>query len=501
MVYFVLIGGGFLIAGFARRRITEPFLGLSLAVLVVILISWLVRPRATLYVTIFLTAVSDIATVSWFPFVKNFSSRESISFIADSLTISPLDVSLVVGFGVTAIDQYARTRRLLPPSQLTRPILVFTAFVVLGFLNGVFAAGGDVRIAVLEARPLFYLLLTFGIVINLCTQPHHLRHALWWTLAGVTVQSLLSLEFYGRLDPAQRDALESLNEHGSTLGHNLVIITLLGLLLLRAHALVARVALLIAMAPTIFIVFVAQRRAGIAALAIAGVLALTVLFWRRRSKFWVVAPIVTIVTLGYLGAFWSSTSAVAFPAQAIKSIVAPSSASTQDQNSDLYRLAEAFDLNYTIRTAPVTGIGFGRAFYRPVPLPDITFFELNAFVPHNSILWIWLKTGFFGFAAMFYLFAKAIVLGAQSVRRMADGIDVVVAQTGLLFVVMYVAYTYVDISWDARNMVFLGLAFAICAHPLASHRRSTSADDEPQVEAAHAVDSRRSDTTSATNRA
>ena len=31
---------------------------------------------------------------------------------------------------------------------------------------------------------------------------------------------------------------------------------------------------------------------------------------------------------------------------------------------------------------------------------------------------------------------------------------------------MFLVYSYVDISWDARNMVLLGLAAAICAHPL-----------------------------------
>jgi hypothetical protein len=34
---------------------------------------------------------------------------------------------------------------------------------------------------------------------------------------------------------------------------------------------------------------------------------------------------------------------------------------------------------------------------------------------------------------------------------------------GTAFVVMYLVYSYVDMSWDPRNTVFLGLAFAICA--------------------------------------
>ncbi|MDJ0770833.1 MAG: O-antigen ligase family protein [Ilumatobacter sp.] len=466
LVYVVMVGGGLMIAAFARSRITEPFLGLSLAVLVVLVMSWTYRPRATLYITVFLTAISDIATVSWFPFVKNLSSRESISYVADALTISPLDITLIVGFAVTTVTHYARTGRLVDPSPLTLPILVVTMFVVLGFARGVVLSGGDLRVAVLEARPLFYLLLVFSIAVNVCRSPAHLRTALWWVLAGVFVQTLLSIAYYGQLDQGQKDALESLNEHGSTLGHNLIIVTALGLVLLPARAGLARAALLVALVPTVFVVLIAERRAGIASLSIGIVMLLIVLFWRHRRRFWFVAPAVIILTVGYLGVFWNNQGTVGFPAQAVKSVIVPGAATEADQNSDLYRQIEAFDVNFTIKSDPLLGIGFGRPFYRPVPLPDIAVFELNPYVPHNSVLWFWLKTGFFGFAAMFYLFARIIVLGARRLRTMNDGVDVVVTQSALLYAVMFLVYTYVDVSWDARNMVFLGLAAAICAQAL-----------------------------------
>jgi hypothetical protein len=84
IAYSSIVGVGFLVAVFARRRVTEPFLGLSLALVLLLMIGWLIRPRATLGAVLFLTGVSDVVTVYWFPFVKNFSSRESISFVADS---------------------------------------------------------------------------------------------------------------------------------------------------------------------------------------------------------------------------------------------------------------------------------------------------------------------------------------------------------------------------------------------------------------------------------
>jgi O-antigen ligase len=459
--YLAIVAGGLMISAIGRARVATPFLGVSLALVLLLLLGWLILPRPTLYATLFLTAVSDIVTVWWFPFVKNLSSRESISYLADSLTISPLDIGLLAGTVISTVRRYANTRTLLPASPLTWPLVGFTGFLLYGFARGM-ATGGNLRVAVLEARPLFYILMVFVIILNECNRHAHLRYAWWAVLAGVFVQSLISIDYLNGLSASQRDSLESLNEHGSTIGHNVLFVTLLGLVLLGVKRPLTKWLLLIAAVPTIYVYFVAQRRAGVASLVIAGAALAIVLFWRRRRAFWVVTPLVAVLLAGYVGAFWNSTSAAAFPAQAIKTIIAPNSASAEDRSSDLYRIIEAFDLNYTIRTDPIQGLGFGRAFYRPVPLADISFFELNAYMPHNSVLWIWIKLGFLGFVAMFYLFAKAIMLGVARIRELDRGVDLVITTTAVLFVVMYAVYSYVDVSWDARNTVFLGLALATC---------------------------------------
>ncbi len=481
--YAIVVGGGLMIAAVARRRVTEPWLGLSLALILLLLLGWMIRPRTSLYATLFLAAVSDLATVSWFPFVKNLSSRESISFVADALTISPLDITLAAGAAISLLRHYATSGKWLPRTAMTWPIVAFTAFVMYGYVRGVLMRGGDARVAVLEGRALFYIAMVFVIATVECSEHRHFRHGFYAIVAGVTVQSLLSIQYLNGLDPAARDDLERLNEHGSSLGHNLLIVMMLCLVLLRVKRPLLKWALVGGAVPTIFVFFVAQRRAGVASLVIAGLVLAIALFWRRRRVFWTTIPILSIVLIGYVGAFWNSSAAVAFPAQAIKTIVAPDSASAADQSSDLYRLIEAYNLNFTIRTSPLFGLGFGQAFYRPVALADISSFELNAYLPHNSILWVWIKMGFGGFVAMFYMLGKAIMLGADQVRRRTEGIDLVVALTATMFIVMYTTYTYVDVSWDARNTVFLAFAFATVAHgvPARRTRRRDATDVEPDV--------------------
>lgn len=468
--YTCVVGGGLLLASIARSRITAPFLGVSLGAILLVLTGWVIRPQVTLYATLFLTAVSDIVTVWWFPFVKNFSSRESISFISDYATFSPLELSLCLGFAVSTLRRYANGQSILPRTALTWPLLTFMLFVLLGLVLGL-GRGGDLRIAILESRGLFYIVLMFVVVVNVCASERELYRCLMALLGGVIVQAMLSLAYLGRLDAIERDSLESLNEHGSALGQNLLALTILCLVLFRVRNGPAKAVLLIGLIPTVFIYFVSQRRAGIAALAIGAAVVAIALYWRQRRVFWFAVPLAAVGTLVYVAAFWHSSSYLAFPAQAMKGLISPGSATQQDQSSDMYRTVEAFNLNYTIRSSPILGLGFGLPFYRPIPLANIDFFALNAYLPHNSILWIWIKTGFGGFAALFYLVAKSILIGADRIRRTPDRLELAVTLSGVVFVVMYTVYSYVDVSWDARNGVFLGLALAICA-PAILNRQS-----------------------------
>ncbi len=70
--YFVLclllsvVGVGLMIAQLFKNRVLfQPYLALTLGVLALLLTSWLLRPRAALYVTLFLTMVGDIVTAPW----------------------------------------------------------------------------------------------------------------------------------------------------------------------------------------------------------------------------------------------------------------------------------------------------------------------------------------------------------------------------------------------------------------------------------------------------
>lgn len=460
-VYVTTMAGGLLIAAVARRQIFEPYVGVSLGLIALLLTGWVLGPRPTLYVMLTLTAISDLVTVSWFPFAKNLSSRESIAFVSDQLSMSPLDAMVAVGLVVTVLRHYARHRRLMASSRMTPVTLAFGVLVVYGFLNGVLS-GAPLRLAVIESRPVWYIPAVFVICVNVLTEAAHMRHALWAVLIGVTIQSLLSIEYYWSLSSAGREALESLNEHGSAIGQNLVMLTLVLILVLGVGMRGRGTLLAIAAVPTAFVYLVSQRRAGFGALLVGTAIGAVALLWHRRRLFWILAPIATLVLAGYTLAFWNSTGSAGFAAQAVKSIVAPDQASAEDQSSDQYRLIEGYDLWFTIHATPLRGLGFGHPFYRPVPLPEISDFELSPYISHNSILWVWVKLGFVGFVAMLAMVGRALMMAAERIRGQARDPDLVVTAAAAGFVAMFVVFTWFDISWDARNTVLLGLMLAIC---------------------------------------
>jgi O-antigen ligase len=462
ITYFGMLMVGAMLTLVAWRR-APGWISVAGALLLIVLGAWAVRPLVALHLTVFFILVGDSVTAPWYPMAKNFSSTESILYVADRLTFSPIDLAL--GFGMACLLLRRVANQLpLEKGPLLRPLLAFTGFVLLGFAYGI-ARGGSSRVAVFEVRPLLYLPIVYILTTNLCRTARQYRLLLWTAMGAVLCNSLLSLYFYGGLSHSQKSALESLGEHGAGVGMNTLFVLLIGSCLLRGSSTTSRCVLILMAVPVGWVYFLSNRRAAVIGLLAGLALLSVILFWRQPRTFWKAVPIVSLLLVGYVAAFWNSKSTAAFPAQAVKSVISPNSLSARDQSSDLYRQIENNDLNFTIRQTKLMGVGFGNQFYQPYPLPDISAnFEFHGYIPHNSILWIWLQTGFAGFVAMMYMLSRALMVGASKIRRAADGPDMMAVTAAALFIAMYSVFTYVDIAWDARNMVLLGVAMALCAN-------------------------------------
>lgn len=462
-MYLGVLAAAAVLGVLTMQRAPAPF-PVALTMLLMASIVVAARPVAAIYLSTFFLLVTDAAISPTYPFGKNLSSSESMLFVAHGLIISPFELVLAIALVALLL------RRLLdlPKVKLTRggllwPLMAFSGLLFVGFAFGL-ATGGNRYVAAWEFRPILILPIFYFLITNLFTSRKQYHHLAIVALVALLIHSLLALQAYSQMDAVQREELESLLGHQSAVQMNLVIIAAMAVWMLPKFGLLARVALPVIAVPVGWAYLVSERRSAVIGLAVA-VIFLGILMAKinpRRLRW--VAPIFVLVTVGYLGAFWGAEeSTIGFPAQAIKTVIAPGETSEKDQSSSIYREIENIDVNATIQARPLTGFGFGHKFLRPVPLPDISFFVFYEYIPHNTILWIWIKAGVLGFVSMLYLFGATVRAGTRAALRMTDPRDVLMAYLATSYVLMYAVFAYVDIAWDGRSMLVLAVSMAICS--------------------------------------
>lgn len=416
---------------------------------------------------------------------KNMSSRESMFFVNDSLSVTPLEVVMGVTLGSlllrVVVDEGWRFRR----GGMTTPILLFGATVFLGLAYGILR-GGNRTVAIMEVRPLVYLVVLYVLISTLFTTRAHYRVAFALALIAISIQSIFALRYWRSLTPLEREVREGLNEHTAAVGMNLVFLSLVGLIMFKGSR--AKKWALVAMLPTVLYAYLlSQRRAAMIALFAGGIVLVGVLYHRNRRLFWRFTPTVLVLGALYVVATWNLQGPAGLPATAVKTVFFPGQLPLADQRSNLYREIEAYNLWFTIRSSPITGFGFGHQFLVIRRMPDISFFQFWQYLPHNSILWIWIKTGYFGFVAMLFMFARGIQLGARSVVRIRSADDAVLVTSAIAYALMFVVFAYVDIGWDVRPAILLALSFSLCADFTSARESSLGPPPAPDTDDRAAV--------------
>lgn len=428
------------------------------------LIGWLIyaagivaivaRPRYGVYLILFWTLVADGVLMPWFPFVKNFSSAESIFYAHDALIFSPQELYMALTVLSWAARLWARRRLEIRGGTLCLPVLLFTGAIATGVAYGI-GRGGSLNIALWEARPIFYLALMYFLALNLIEDRGQVSILTWAIMLALFVEGVVgNLYFFVTLG-MDLSKVEAITEHSAAIHMNTLYVMIIGVWMFQGSA--AKRAILLLFAPAVGLTYLAtQRRASFVVMTIALALIAVVLYRENRRVFWMIVPVAAVAGLLYLAAFWNSSGALGLPAQGIKSVFADEN--SEEYASNIYRVIENVNTSFTIHTSPLLGVGFGQKFYVLVPMPDISFFDWWEYITHNSVLWIWMKAGLFGFLTMIFMVGNIVVAGAQTLNRMPGGDLKATAMTMLLYVIMHFVYAYVDMSWDAQSMVYVGTA-------------------------------------------
>jgi hypothetical protein len=398
------------------------------------------------------TGISTMPT-SLIPFWWNLSTVGQFyghTGAFNALVFSPAEAIIVLTFVSWLVRSVVRRDVAFVRGAFFWPILAYSTMVAVGFAHGL-SGGGNVTMALYEVRAQAHFLVAYLLAVNLITEKRHVVTLLWILVACLGIEGLAGTANY--LTHAGQVTSEGTPIHDDSLLFNLLFFLLIILAVTRTYPRMALVALL-ATPCALIAVLDNQRRAGIACFAVA-FLPLIPILWRyfaeRRTQIAAFGAAFALLTALYLPLAWNASGAWALPARAIRS---QSSPDARDASSDIYRANEEIDLKFTRDTAPLIGIGYGKPFYQEVPLIALTTNFLD-YLPHNSVLWIWMRLGHVGFFLFLLMYAVVLIRGTQIGAELRTPILKVFTILALLNMLMIFIYGKYDLQFtNLREMFF-----------------------------------------------
>ncbi len=404
--------------------------------------------------------------------IEEYPSIAGLKTITEDL---PLFKSLAVGAGLPGVvvnpaeliiatvaltwvaKAAAEGNLAVPRSHLAAGVGLLVLVVVAGELHGL-ATGGNLTASLWELRPWAYLACLYLLAAQLNVARPHVRALLWTVLIASGLKGLEGTlrYFLTTLRSANPPSANILaHEEAVFLGLYTLLTAALWLFGIKGRLRLVATAML---PLVIFANLVNNRRTSYVILG-AGVAILLAVTWARSpQRRWMtggIAVAILAATALYLPIFWSRTGVLAEPASAVRSAFDPS---TRDAASDLYRVVENMDLGIDIHASTPFGFGFGKPIPTPFSLPNLSSIDsFIAYEPHNTILYIWLRLGFPGAIAFWWMIGAAVIAASRLARRA----DAEVALIGTFALLAIAAYLIA--GWYDQGLVSLRVAIVMGA--------------------------------------
>ena len=465
LVAFSLVIGLALGAGFARQGLLILMIALIVGPLV-----WR-RPIVASYILVFALSTIEPSNMQ---FPDSITDRVPFHKPLDQIGLPiPLSVAELSMFGLIALIAVKRIGERKTPLS-TGPIfiamLVFTAMVIFGIVHGL-SSGGDQVMMVWEVRALFYPFLMYLIIYNTVSTKRDVVRLLWVFVAGIALKGLIGLFRFIFTLKLNLESIPDVSRANSLLSHEeslfFAAFITFGLLLFifkSDRTQLKFIALFIL--PVMLAMMANQRRAGILAILLSLVVIFIVVYVQipqKRRMLAYVAIAVLVFSVPYLALFRNGGGGfIGEPAAAVLSTIRPS---TRDAASNEYRVLEADNVGLNIALSPYTGAGFGVPMKQFLPIPDLTdIFPLWAYIPHNTILWIWLRLGIIGFGVFWFLVGRMLLQSTIVARNESDPYLKVVALLTVTIIMAWVAQGLVDMGIvDNRLNMMLGMMVGLTA--------------------------------------
>jgi hypothetical protein len=176
-------------------------------------------------------------------------------------------------------------------------------------------------------------------------------------------------------------------------------------------------------------------------------------FKRKLNKL-VLASVPLLI--GYIAAGWGSSSGIFKPVKVIRSAVDSSA-----DSSTAWRDLENFNLVFTIRNFPLTGVGYGNGFWEMWPMPEVAY-SLEKYVPHDSILGLYCYGGVVGFLGITSLWVAGIYFAIRAYHSCKDPVQKAAALASFGAILVYYLQCFGDMGLGSWTGVYLvGPALAV----------------------------------------
>jgi O-antigen ligase len=368
--------------------------------------------------------------------------------------VNPLELVILLALLVWLLRETAARRLALPRSYLAAGFAILFAIALFAEVRGL-SAGADLRESLHELRPWVYLGAFYLLASQLFRRPGSLRVLLWAFVIGTGIKGVQgTVEFLAVRGRVPRP--DAILGHEEAVFFGVFLLLTAALWLFDSPSRLRSVAT--AIAPLVAIADAANNRRAAWLIIGAGLLALFVVAWvrlRERRRFLFTALVVAgVLAVVYVPAFWDGSGALSQPARAVRSMVMPE---PRDASSNEYRVQEDVNLQYNIQRSMPLGLGFGIPIDYALPIVDLTESVPSLkFIPHNTVLYVWMRMGLAGMIAFWWVIGAAFLLACRIVRS-PDRRLAVMASLAICALIAYVFEGYYDLglSWF-RISVFMG---------------------------------------------
>ena len=383
------------------------------------------------------------------------------AFTPIPLSATPLEVTIVLTALAAFVHAGLRRQPFFDRSIMSIAMWLMLGFIAYGYLWGVFVKGGDAKTAQWEMRGLFYIPVIYFMTVHFLRDFRLWKPLSWIFPAGLTVLGIVSTIRFLVLpldDGFYADSLNGLN-HDTAILQVLLFMWCLAKIFLGG-TLAEKITGLALAVPALGWIFISNRRAAFAVLAVCMVVLLMVMLVRNRKAFLIFAFAIVLVVPVYIVAFSNASGPLGVAARAFSSITADQG--IRDYNSDLYRQVERNNVILTINQQPITGIGFGQTFQVYFKMIELDGFVFQYYTPHVQVLWVWLKLGMLGWILYWLIMCSAMFRLGQVVKYGQAGLRLNVCVLAGFIVAGLMVFSYVDISLtNPRLLTLVGLAVGV----------------------------------------